>query len=256
MADYQTTVRRDGVVRAQIDEGLRAYMNRVYSLMAAAMAITGVVAYVFGNDLYAVMRGQETMLVPEGVILALFTSPLKWAVMFAPLIFVFAFAAAINRMSASTAQIVFWAFAAVMGISISSIFAVYTGMSIAQTFFVTAIAFMGLSLYGYTTKRDLSGMGAFLVMGVIGLIVASLVNIFLESSALQFAISVIGVLLFAGLTAYDTQRLKNEYVHFSQMGRDGAAYLSKGAIMGALSLYLNFLNMFMFLLSFLGAARE
>lgn len=256
MADYQTAIRRDGAIGAEIDAGLRAYMNKVYSLMAVAMAITGVVAYVFGNDLYAVMRGQETMLVPAGVITALFASPLKWAVMFAPLIFVFGFAAMVNKMSAATAQTVFWAFAAVMGISISSIFAVYTGMSIAQTFFVTAIAFLGLSIYGYTTKRDLSGMGAFLVMGVIGLIVASIVNIFLASSALQFAISVIGVLIFAGLTAFDTQRLKNEYVHFSQMGREGALYLQKGAIMGALSLYLNFLNMFMFLLSFLGANRE
>ncbi len=256
MADYQSAIRREGTRSVDIDAGLRAYMNKVYSLMGVAMTITGIVAYVFGNDLYAVMRGQETMLVPEGVILALFNSPLKWAVMFAPLAFVFGFAAMINRMSASTAQTVFWGFAAVMGISISSIFAVYTGMSIATTFFVTAIAFMGLSLYGYTTKRDLSGMGAFLVMGVIGLIVASIVNIFLASSALQFAISVIGVLIFAGLTAFDTQRLKNEYLHFSQMGAEGAAYLSKGAIMGALSLYLNFLNMFMFLLSFLGSSRE
>jgi FtsH-binding integral membrane protein len=252
MADYQTTIQRQGALSAEIDAGLRGYMNKVYSLMGVAMAITGVVAYVFGTDLAAVMRGQETMLIPEGVIVSLFNSPLRWVVMFAPLIFVFGFAAAINRMSASTAQTVFWAFAAVMGISISSIFAVYTGMSIATTFFVTAIAFLGLSLYGYTTKRDLSGMGAFLVMGVIGLIVASIVNIFIASSALQFAISVIGVLIFAGLTAFDTQRLKNEYLHYSQMGAEGAAYLSKGAIMGALSLYLNFLNMFMFLLSFLG----
>ncbi|QIE56444.1 Bax inhibitor-1/YccA family protein [Pikeienuella piscinae] len=256
MADYQTAIRRDRVAGADIDIGLRAYMNKVYSLMAVAMAITGVVAYVFGNDLFAVMRGQETMLVPEGVIVALFNSPLKWAVMFAPLLFVFGLAAAINKMSASTAQTVFWVFAGVMGLSISSIFALYTGVSIATTFFVTAIAFLGLSLYGYTTKRDLSGMGAFLVMGVIGLIVAMVVNIFLASSALQFAISVIGVLIFAGLTAFDTQRLKNEYVHYSQMGAEGAAYLSKGAIMGALSLYLNFLNMFMFLLQFMGAARE
>lgn len=256
MADYQTTVRREGAVGADVDAGLRAYMNKVYSLMAVAMSITGVVAYVFGNDLYAVMNGQQTMLVPEGVIVTLFNSPLRYAVMFAPLLFVFGFAAAINKMSPSTAQAVFWVFAAVMGLSISSIFAIYTGVSIATTFFVTAIAFLGLSLYGYTTKRDLSGMGAFLVMGVIGLVVAMVVNIFLASSALQFAISVIGVLLFAGLTAYDTQRLKNEYVHYSQMGSDGAAYLAKGSIMGALSLYLNFLNMFMFLLSFLGAARE
>lgn len=256
MADYQTSIRRDRAAGVDIDVGLRAYMNKVYTLMAVAMAITGAVAYVFGNDLFAVMRGQETALVPEGVIVALFNSPLKWVVMFAPLVFVFGLAAAINKMSASTAQIVFWVFAGVMGLSISSIFAIYTGVSIATTFFVTAIAFLGLSLYGYTTKRDLSGMGSFLVMGVIGLVVAMVVNIFLASSALQFAISVIGVLIFAGLTAFDTQRLKNEYLHYSQMGAEGAAYLSKGAIMGALSLYLNFLNMFMFLLQFMGAARE
>ncbi|MEM7544763.1 MAG: Bax inhibitor-1/YccA family protein [Pseudomonadota bacterium] len=253
MADYQTAVRREGAHSAEIDAGLRGYMNKVYSLMGIAMVITGVVAYVFGTDLAAVMNGQETAIIPAGLIVTLFSGPMKWVVMFAPLAFVFGFAAMINKMSASTAQTVFWAFAAVMGISISSIFAVYTGMSIAQTFFVTAIAFLGLSLYGYTTKRDLSGMGSFLIMGVIGLIVAAIVNIFLASSALQFAISVIGVLIFAGLTAFDTQRLKNEYLHYSQMGAEGAAYLSKGAIMGALSLYLNFLNMFMFLLSFLGS---
>lgn len=238
MADYQTTIQRQGAQSLDIDAGLRGYMNKVYSLMAVAMVITGAVAFFVGNS--------------PSILAAIFGTPLKWVVMFAPLAFVFGFAAMINRMSAATAQIVFWAFAAVMGLSISYIFAVFTGVSIATTFFVTAIAFLGLSLYGYTTKRDLSGMGAFLVMGVIGLIVASIVNIFIASSALQFAISVIGVLIFAGLTAYDTQRLKSEYLHYSQMGADGAAYLSKGAIMGALSLYLNFLNMFMFLLQFLG----
>ena len=136
------------------------------------------------------------------------------------------------------------------------IFAAFTGMSIAQTFFATAIAFLGLSLYGYTTKKDLSGWGSFLIMGVIGLIVCSILNIWLQSSALSFAVSIIGILIFAGLTAYDTQRLKNEYLHYAQMGSQGAAYLAKGAIMGALSLYINFLNMFMFLLQFMGAARE
>lgn len=256
MADYQSAVRRSGVASADIDAGLRAYLTKVYTLMGVAMVITGVVAYVFGNDLYAVMRGQPTAIVPEGLMITLFSGPMRWVVMLAPLAFVFGFAAMINRMSASTAQIVFWAFAAVMGVSISSIFAVYTGMSIATTFFVTAIAFLSLSLYGYTTKRDLSAMGTFLIMGVIGLIVASLLNLWLQSSALQFAVSALGVLIFAGLTAYDTQRLKNEYLHYSQMGAEGAAYLAKGAIMGALSLYLNFLNMFMFLLQFMGAARE
>ncbi|MEM8755610.1 MAG: Bax inhibitor-1/YccA family protein, partial [Pseudomonadota bacterium] len=173
MADYQTAVRREGVVGADIDAGLRAYMNKVYTLMGVAMAITGAVAFFVGNS--------------PALLQAIFGTPLKWVVMFAPLLFVFGFAAAVHKMSAATAQIVFWVFAAVMGVSISFIFAVYTGASIAQTFFVTAIAFLGLSLYGYTTKRDLSGMGAFLIMGVIGLIVASIVNIFLASSALQFA---------------------------------------------------------------------
>lgn len=231
-------VRRTGARTAAIDEGLRGYMNRVYGLMAVAMVITGAVAFFIGTN--------------EQLLAAIFNTPLKWVVMFAPLAVVFAFSAMIHKMSASTAQLVFWAFAALMGASISFIFAVYTGVSIAQTFFVTAIAFGGLSLYGYTTKRDLSAMGAFLVMGLIGLIVASVVNIFLASSALQFAISVIGVLIFAGLTAYDTQSIKNEYLGMSQMGPEGAAYMQKGAIMGALRLYLDFLNMFMFLLQFMG----
>ena len=242
MADYQTAVRREGVIGTDIDEGLRAYMTKVYVLMAVAMVITGAVAFYIGNS--------PTLLA------AIFGSPLKWVAMFAPLGVVFLFSATIHKMSAATAQIVFWGFAALMGVSISFIFAVYTGMSIATTFFVTAIAFLSLSLYGYTTKKDLSGWGTFLIMGVIGLIVASLLNIFLQSPALQFAVSALGVLIFAGLTAYDTQRLKNEYIHFSRMGAEGAAYLAKGAIMGALSLYINFLNMFMFLLQFLGAARE
>ena len=251
MADYQTAVRRETAIGADIDQGLRAYMNKVYSLMGIAMAITGVVAYVFGNDLYAVMRGQETAIVPAGLIVTLFSGPMKWVVMFAPLLFVFGFAAMVNRMSASTAQTVFWVFAAVMGVSISSIFAVYTGMSIATTFFVTAIAFLGLSLYGYTTKKDLSGWGTFLIMGVIGLIVASVLNIWLQSPALQFAVSALGVLIFAGLTAYDTQKIKNTYLAMRSVP-GGEEYLEKGAVMGALNLYLDFINMFMFLLQFLG----
>ena len=232
------TVRRHGATAAAIDEGLRAYMNRVYGLMAMAMVITGAVAFTIGNSPAALQ--------------VLFGTPLKWVVIFAPLAVVFGFSAMINRMSAATAQIVFWVFAALIGASISTIFAVYTTVSIAQTFFVTAIAFGGLSLYGYTTKRDLSAFGSFLVMGLIGLIVASIVNIFLASSALQFAISVIGVLIFAGLTAYDTQQIKNEYLGMSQMGPEGEAYMQKGAIMGALRLYLDFINLFMFLLQFLG----
>ncbi len=232
---------------AEIDEGLRAYMNKVYALMAGAMIITGLVAYVVGMDFRAAMTGQPTTLLSEGMLQAMFGSPGRYIVMFAPLAVVFGFGAMINRMSASTAQLVFWGFSALMGLSISWIFAVYTGISIAQTFFATAAAYMGLSLYGYTTKRDLSGMGTFLIMGVVGLLVAMLLNLWLQSSAMAMAISAIGVLLFAGLTAYDTQRIKSIYLQLQ-----GTEFLGKAAIMGALSLYLDFINMFQFLLSFLG----
>jgi FtsH-binding integral membrane protein len=238
MADYQTIRTGAGGVRtAQIDEGLRAHMNKVYGLMSLAMLVTGAVAYTVGTN--------------EVLLQQIFGTPLKWLVMFAPLIVVFAFGAMINRMSAATAQIVFYGFAALMGLSISFIFAVYTGISIAQTFVVTAIAFAGLSLYGYTTKKDLSGWGTFLIMGVIGLIVASVVNIFLQSPAVMFAISAIGVLIFAGLTAYDTQSIKNEYIQMAAQGDQ--EWLGKAAIMGALRLYLDFINMFMFLLQFMGS---
>ncbi|MBA3324839.1 MAG: Bax inhibitor-1/YccA family protein, partial [Rhodobacteraceae bacterium] len=228
----------------------RSHMNKIYGLMSVAMVITGIVAWIVGSDLARMMAEQPTAIVPEGVIAALFNSPLRYVVMFAPLIFVFGFAAGINRMSEATAQMVFWAFAATMGLSISWIFAVFTGMSIAQVFFVTAVAFAGLSLWGYTTKKDISGWGSFLFMGLIGVIVASIVNIFLGSPALMFAVSVIGVLVFAGLTAYDTQRLKTEYLEMRSM--QGEAYLGKAAIMGALGLYLNFINMFMLLLQLFG----
>jgi uncharacterized protein len=171
-------------------------------------------------------------------------------VMFAPLIMVFVFGAMINRLSVAAAQLFFYAFAAAMGLSISFIFVVYSGISITQTFLVTAAAFAGLSLYGYTTKRDLSAMGSFLVMGLIGLIIASIVNIFLASSALQFAISAIGVLIFAGLTAWDTQKIKTEYIAHAQHGDQ--EWLGKAAIMGALNLYMDFINLFMFMLRFMG----
>ncbi|MFN7222810.1 MAG: Bax inhibitor-1 family protein [Paracoccaceae bacterium] len=237
MADY-TTIRTAGAGAraAQLDEGLRAHMNKVYGLMSVGMVLTGGVAWAVGTN--------------DALVQAIFGTPLKWLVMFAPLIMVFAFGALLNRLSAAAAQLFFYVYAAVMGLSISFIFAVFTGVSIAQTFLVTAIAFGGLSLYGYTTKKDLSGMGTFLMMGLIGLIVAMIVNIFLGSSALQFAISVIGVLIFAGLTAFDTQTIKNEYLqHAMSMDEE---WLGKAAIMGALKLYLDFINMFMFLLQFLG----
>jgi uncharacterized protein len=235
MAEYQT-IRTVGAQTAVIDQGLRAHMNKVYGLMSVGMLLTAGVAWAVGTS--------------PAMVAAIFGTPLKWLVMFAPLIMVFAFGALINRLSVAAAQLFFYAYASLMGLSLSYIFAVYTGTSIAQTFLVTSIAFAGLSLYGYTTKKDLSGMGTFLMMGLIGLIVASIVNIFLASSALAFAVSVIGVLIFAGLTAYDTQSIKNEYIEHAAQGDQ--AWLGKSAIMGALRLYLDFINMFMFLLQFLG----
>ena len=235
MAEYQT-IRTVGAQTAVIDQGLRAHMNKVYGLMSVGMLLTAGVAWAVGTS--------------PAMVAAIFGTPLKWLVMFAPLIMVFAFGALINRLSVAAAQLFFYVYASLMGLSLSYIFAVYTGTSIAQTFLVTSIAFAGLSLYGYTTKKDLSGMGTFLMMGLIGLVVASIVNIFLASSALAFAVSVIGVLIFAGLTAYDTQSIKNEYIEHASHGDQ--AWLGKSAIMGALRLYLDFINMFMFLLQFLG----
>lgn len=240
---------------AAIDQGLRSYMLSVYNYMAGGLAITGLLAYVISQMAEATSPETTVAVMKNGVALtslgvALYGSWLQWVVMLAPLGMVFFLSARINKMSVSAAQMSFWTFAALMGLSLSSIFLMYTGGSITQTFFVTAIAFGGLSLYGYTTKRDLTAMGSFLIMGVIGLIVASLVNIFLQSSALEFAVSVLGVLIFAGLTAYDTQKIKEMYY-----AADAAATQAKKAIMGALSLYLDFINMFMFLLRFLGDRR-
>ena len=240
MAQYET-IRSAGVgARAQIDEGLRAHMNKVYGLMSVAMLVTAGVAWGVGtSDLLNFLR------TPEGGM-----TIFGWVIMFAPLAMVFAFGALINKLSAAGAQLFFYTFAAVMGLSLAWIFKVFTGVSIAQTFLITSIAFAGLSLYGYVTKRDLSGMGTFLMMGLIGLLVAMVVNIFLASSALAFAISVIGLLIFAGLTAYDTQKIKADYIAHAQAM--DSEWLAKSAIMGALNLYLDFINMFMFLLQFMG----
>ena len=256
MADYQTIrTAGAGARSAEIDAGLRAHMNKVYGLMSVAMVITGAMAWAISGLATTTDPSLAVAKLPNGLMLtslgsAVYLSALRWVIMLAPLGLVFAFGAAINKLSASGAQLFFYAFAGLFGLSLSSIFLVYTGGSIVQTFLVTAIAFAGLSLYGYTTKKDLSGMGTFLVMGLIGLIVASIVNIFLASSALAFAISVIGVLIFAGLTAYDTQNIKNTYVAHAVHG--DTEWLGKAAIMGALNLYLDFINMFMFLLNFLG----
>jgi len=227
---------------AAVDEGLRTYMLGVYNYMAAGVALTGVVAYL--TYTMAVSNGALT---PFGQML--YTSPLRWVIMLAPLGFVLFMSFRSQQMSVGAAQISFWLFAALMGLSLSSIFLVFTGQSITQIFFITAAAFAGLSLWGYTTKKDLSGWGSFLIMGVVGIIIAALVNLFLQSGALQFAISVIGVLVFAGLTAYDTQRIKDGYL----MVRHDAAMVAKSAIMGALSLYLDFINMFLFLLQLFGS---
>lgn len=243
MADYQTIrTGAAGVRTAQIDAGLRAHMNKVYGTMSVGMLLTALVAWAVGSTPALLSVFRDPMTLQPNI--------LGWIVMFAPLIMVFAFGALIPRLSAAGAQLFFYAFSAVMGLSISWIFAAFTGISIAQTFLVTAIAFAGLSLWGYTTKKDISGWGAFLIMGVIGLIVAMIVNIFLQSAAIHFAVSAIGVLIFAGLTAYDTQKIKTDYIqHAHAMD---AEWLGKAAVMGALSLYLDFINMFMFLLQFLG----
>ena len=224
-----------GTESVAYDAGLRSYMLSVYNYMASGVLLTGIVALLFANSGMA-----ADILMGPGL--------LKYLIMFAPLGFVMVLSFGINRLSTGTAQALFWAFAVVMGLSLSSIFLVFTGQSIATTFFATAAAFASLSLWGYTTKKDLSGWGSFLLMGLVGLIVAMLINLFVQSSALQLAVSFIGVLLFAGLTAYDTQRIKSMYFYVQ-----GSDMLGKTAILGALSLYLDFVNMFTFLLQFMGS---
>jgi len=225
-----------GARAAEIDVGLRAYMQKVFSLMGLGTAITGLVAFFTASS--------------PALLQVLYGTPLRWVIFLAPLAFVLVLSFGIQRMRASTAQMVFWLFAAVMGLSLASIFLVYTGQSIVMTFFVSSATFFAMALYGYTTKRDLTGWGSFLFMGLIGLIVASLVGLFVQSSALQFAISVIGVLIFTGLTAYDTQKIKEMYY-----AGDSAEVGGKKAIMGALSLYLDFINLFLYLLRFIGDRR-
>ncbi|MFZ8945510.1 MAG: Bax inhibitor-1/YccA family protein [Paracoccaceae bacterium] len=255
MADYNTMRDAVGARAAQIDEGLRAHMNKVYGTMSVGMLITALAAWAIAglatttdpNLAVGTMRN-GTMLTGLGA--AIYTSALKWVVMLAPLAMIFAFGAVMKRASASAAQLFFFVFATLIGVSLSSIFIFYTSYSIVQTFLVTAIAFAGLSLWGYTTKKDISGWGSFLIMGVIGILIASIVNIFLGSPAVMFAISILGILIFAGLTAYDTQNIKNTYLAHAHHGDQ--EWLDKSAIHGALNLYLDFLNMFQFLLMFMG----
>jgi FtsH-binding integral membrane protein len=226
-----------GVTSSATDAGLRAYMLKVYNLMALALALTGLVAFAASSS--------------DALMQTIYTTPLRWVVMLAPLGIVFYLSARLNKMSASTAQTWFWTYAALMGVSLSYIFLAYTGASVARAFFITSGAFAGLSLYGYTTKKDLSGMRSFLMMGLIGIILAGVVNMFLASSALHFGISVIGVLVFAGLTAYDTQNIKESYYVFGGTGETG----KKMAIMGALRLYLDFINLLIIILQFTGSRR-
>jgi FtsH-binding integral membrane protein len=230
------TVRPAIGAQVDIDVGLRDYMLRIYNYMASGLALTGIVAYVFAQS---------------GLYIAIARTPLIWLVMLAPLGLVMWLSYGINRMQASTAQALFWVYAALMGVSLASVFLVFTGESVARVFFITAGTFGAMSLYGYTTQRDLSQWGSFLFMGLIGIIIASLVNIFLASSALQFAISVIGVIVFVGLTAFDTQQIKEMYFE-----NDDAQTAGKKAIMGALRLYLDFINLFMMLLQLFGSRRD
>jgi uncharacterized protein len=227
---------RGAVPQVDIDVGLREYMLRIYNYMASGLALTGIVAYAAAaSGFYYQIAG----------------TPLLWVVMLAPLGLVFWLSAGIERMSASTAQLIFWVYAGLMGLSLAGIFLVYTGASIARVFFITAGTFAAMSLYGYTTKRDLAQFGSFLMMGLIGIIIASLVNMFVGSSALQFAISVIGVLVFVGLTAWDTQSIKEMYV-----ASDDGQIAGKKSIMGALRLYLDFLNLFLMLMQLFGQRRD
>lgn len=224
---------------ADIDAGLRAHMSRVYGLMGSAMALSGAIAFFVGNS---------------NLVYTLNTGVLRYVFMFLPLIMIFAMGPVMQRLSYNGARLYFYAFAAAMGLSLAWIFMIFTGGSIVMTFLSTSVAFLALSLWGYTTKKDISGWGSFLIMGVIGLIVAMIVNIFLKSTGLDFAISAIGVLIFAGLTAYDTQNIKNLFLQarHSSGGQEGHGHL---AIFGALQLYLDFVNLFMFLLRFMGNQR-
>jgi len=232
-----------------IDEGLRAYMLKVYNYMTTGLLLTGLIAYFFGKA--SIVTNELGQIIGTTSIGAmLFSSPLKWIVMLAPLGFVFYLSARINKMSVSSAQITFWIFSAIMGLSLASIFIVYTQASIARVFFISSGTFAAMSLYGYTTKKDLTKLGGFLFMGLIGIIIASLVNLFFQSSALHFAISVIGVLVFVGLTAYDTQSIKNMYY-----AGDSESVGGKKALMGALRLYLDFINLFIMLLRLFGQRR-
>ena len=245
----QKTTIKSSVSEAIIDQGLRSYMLKVYNYMASGVLLTGVVAlFLFKMSVVTGPNGEILSLTNLGN--SIYNSGLAWIIMLAPLGIVFYMSFGIAKMSASKAQTVFWIFAGLMGASLSSIFLAYTGTSITRVFFITAGTFGAMSIYGYTTKRDLTKLGSFLFMGLIGIIIASLVNIFLKSSMMYFIISIIGVLVFVGLTAYDTQKIKNMY-----LASDSGELIGKKAVMGALTLYLDFINLFIMLLRLFGQRR-
>ncbi len=233
---------------AAMDLGLRSYMLGVYNYMALGLVVTAAAAYGLFSASFVEANGQIVGLTSLGA--TIFTGPLMWVLMLAPFAFVLVLSFGINRLSAGTAQILFWAFAAVMGASLSSIFAVYAGGSIFRVFLITAGMFGAMSLWGYTTKRDLTSMGSFLTMGLFGIIIASLVNLFMQSDAISWAVSVLGVVIFVGLTAYDTQKIKESYYEGDEQG-----LATKKQVMGALSLYLDFINLFLMLLRLIGDRR-
>jgi len=246
--DYRAYPTQSATTTAVLDAGLRAYMLRVYNWMSSGLLLTGIVAYLIAHTgamdaFYPLVQTFSGRMVRAPTALA-------YIAMFAPLAFVLVLSFGVNRLSTTTVQALFWVFCAAMGASLTSIFVVYTGESVVRVFFITAATFAATSLYGYTTKADLTRMGSFMMMGLFGIIIASLVNIFTQSSALQFAISIIGVVVFIGLTAYDTQRIKADYVQFAY--GEGTEIASRRGVYDALSLYLNFINLFMMLLQLLG----
>ena len=231
-----------------LDEGLRAYMLKVYNYMATGILLTGIVALLTFKIAVQEISSAGIILTPFGG--AMYNSALRWVVMLAPLGVVLYMSFGINKMSASKAQTTFWVFAALMGLSLSSLLLVYTGMSVTRVFFICSATFGSMSIYGYTTKRDLTKLGSFLMMGLIGIIIASIVNIFMKSSMMYFVISILGVLIFVGLTAYDTQKIKPMY-----KASDTGEIMGKKAVMGALTLYLDFINLFIMLLRLFGQRR-
>ena len=242
---FQATTAKKTVVW---DEGLRSYMIRVYNYMTTGLILTGIMAYLFGKaSVVSDEAGQLIELTPLGA--TLFNSPIKWIIMLAPLGFVIYLSSRMHKMSLSKAQVTFWIYSAIMGLSLSWIFIVFTQISIVRVFFISSATFAAMSLYGYTTKRDLTKLGSFLMMGLIGIIIASIVNIFMKSSMMYFVISIIGVLVFTGLTAYDVQKIKN----IGNQIQEGSESAQKLMIMGALTLYLDFINLFLMMLRLFGS---